>query len=276
LSVQYYLPLILEVAAGTPGGADAISSTLYSGAPYSVGPTTLTVSEVVALCDTLDPDPSSTLGVQCAGARTVAELGSSGGSALVLTAADVVNSVNATLGILGLGQTPADIDAALGAILGFLDGAGLVELSANETALGLFGSNATFTVDNSTTITFPVAEINFDSAEASPHGNEITFYSVTVSVASVNTTEAPTVLDLGNVTLTAAQLQTLLTMLVGTDVETYKLKFVVPTDVTIAHNASSWHANFIFYGYARQEAYQDRCSIDGNDASVANRFVVCL
>ena len=232
------------------------------------------MSEVVALCDTLDPDPSSTLGVQCAGARTVAELGSSGGSALVLTAADVVNSVNATLGILGLGQTPADIDAALGAILGFLDGAGLVELSANETALGLFGSNATFTVDNSTTITFPVAEINFDSAEASPHGNEITFYSVTVSVASVNTTEAPTVLDLGNVTLTAAQLQTLLTMLVGTDVETYKLKFVVPTDVTIAHNASSWHANFIFYGYARQEAYQDRCSIDGNDASVANRFVV--
>jgi hypothetical protein len=40
-----------------------------------------------------------------------------------------------------------------------------------------------------------------------------------------------------------------------------------PMELTVLHNASSWHALFLFGGYAKQEAYRDRCfnDDDGSD-----------
>ena len=35
--------------------------------------------------------------------------------------------------------------------------------------------------------------------------------------------------------------------------------FSSTSDLTILHNASSWHALFLFHGYAREHAYADRC-----------------
>ena len=89
--------------------------------------------------------------------------------------------------------------------------------------------------------------------------------------ATPNSTSVTVVL--GNVTMTDEQFIDILKGLGFKGEKTYQFK--TSADFTILHNASSWHALYLFHGYAREQAYADRCLVhpDGaadNDAWATN------
>jgi len=148
-----------------------------------------------------------------------------------------------------------------GFITGFLSTLNASSTAEEESALsailsssGLF-PNGTLTLptnsNGTTVVRVPRAEIDLSGASIADDGSGIAFTGINIAV-NENITFA-----VGNLILTVEEVQELVYIIFGDEIETYN--FITPSALSVAHNASSWHGLWLFQGLARQEQYRTQC-----------------
>jgi hypothetical protein len=257
-AVNDLIPAILTSLASAPAATLAVELALVANSPYSVGPAVVPVASVQAACEAFVTDSSSALFVPCAVIDLLA-FDLEGG----VTADDVAAAVLNVTSTGGGGGLIAALLDTLNSTAAFDREAALAALLS---ASGLFPNGTLALVtSNGTTVSLPRAELGVKGVDVADDGSSVAFTGVTVALGD-NTT-----LAVGNVTLTVAQLQDVVEALFGNGIELYT--FATQTSLTVAHNASSWHALWLFQGLARQERYRDHCldpAVWSDDATAAD------
>lgn len=267
------VPGILKAFAGTPGER-LLEEWVLSNNPFKTPESTVSLAQLVVACNDLiagvdeteEEGAVSTLDAACTLLQAVQ-------TSTTLEANNLVQDLGSTSASDAKGLLADTLNSTLGlnskAIQDLFEAFNVAEvLNTTATLAELFEStfgiafNLT-SVDNTTAVTLPAASVGFSSFDISDDGNSVTVANVyaTIDDDASNTTT----FTFGNLTLTSEQLIEVAVLLVGEGIEVYDFTLASPTDLTILHNASAWHALFMFHGFAREAAYADRCFDVYND-----------
>ena len=261
------IPPTLNLLASSPAASTAAEQALVSGSPYSVGPAEATVADIQAACAVLVTDSSSAFFAPCTAVDILA-FDLEGG---ITTQEAAFAILNATATGGGGSVLFSFLIDALTNSSAAADDDGAVALETFLLASGLFpnGTLAAVGLTNGTnTVTLPRADVGVSGVKVADDGSNVVFRGVVVEVVSTNT-----YLNVGNVTLTAEQLQGIVEAVFGNDTIHYTFK--TPAPMSILHNTSSFHALWMFGGLVRQEEYREQCldpdmwSTRANDDSIA-------
>jgi hypothetical protein len=204
--------------------------------PFTIANTALNAINIAAACEALDPQNTS-----LASCTLISAGGSVNISSLLVDALYTTGTLDFLASLLNVSSLE------------------LVEQIHNS----VVGS---FALNQSEVLMLPSVEINYDDVYIASDGQYIILQGVTASSGT-------SVYDFGNVTISSAQIESVLTGLFGSETKLYDLSITSPFEASVLHNATSWHALFMFQGYLKQTAYTDRCvdhSKLGSDSTFAH------
>ena len=257
-SVNALIPFIFRSLAASPAASQAAEEALVANAPYTVGPAEFPIASVQAACALVVDDQSNALFVPCLTVDLLAiDLEGGGSVSADQLAAALLNASNTA----NRGGDDGGGNTVGGFITGFLSTLNASSTAEEESALsailsssGLF-PNGTLTLptnsNGTTVVRVPRAEIDLSGASIADDGSGIAFTGINIAV-NENITFA-----VGNLILTVEEVQELVYIIFGDEIETYN--FITPSALSVAHNASSWHGLWLFQGLARQEQYRTQC-----------------
>jgi len=268
LNWRWMFDLLPEIfaAATSAGGIESIEQLILSQAPFIIASRQVTLAQLLKGCDALDNQLTAENTVDIGPTCTALGVLPTDGLALDLDANDVLSSEELEEFIVdGLNTTFGLNSEAIQDLLDSITTVVPNDVFNNESSLASFFDllSISFAIggDNETMVTLPSVNLDFRNVDIAEDGTSIKLIDITVGIrgskggifGNTNTT-----LLLGNYTLSLTQLIAVARQFLnGTSV--YKFDYVSPMDLTVLHNSSSWHALYMFHGFARQAAYADRC-----------------